>query len=222
MRAVVFDMDGVIVDSEAQWKRLEMDFFQETLPAWREHHHELIVGMGVEDVYGFLVREFGLAMGKSEYMHRSDEVARKVYLQRADLASGFITLALGLKHRGIRTAIASSAPSRWISLVVDRFSLSPLLDEIVSADDVGGKTKPQPDIYLEAAARLQIPTAECLAIEDSAIGLLAAKRAGLRVAAYRSTHNITQDLSAADFELSGFDGLDYDRLIARLRLAADS
>ena len=220
MRAVVFDMDGVIVDSEAQWKALEAEFFRATVPAWREEHHAKIVGMGVEDVYEFLVREFGLTLGKVEFLHRSDEVARKVYLQQVELAEGFIPLALGLKHRGIRTAIASSSPSRWIALVVDRFSLSPLLDEIVSADDVGGRTKPLPDIYLEAAARLKIPTVECLAIEDSSIGLLAAKRAGLRTAAFRSTHNTDQDLSLADFELSSFDGLDYDRLIARLKLAS--
>lgn len=180
MKAVVFDMDGVLVDSEAQWK----------------------------------------AMGKTEFLHRSDEVARKVYRERVELADGFIPLALGLKHRGVRVAIASSAPSRWIAHVVDRFSLSPLLDEVVSADDVGGRTKPAPDAYLEAAARLQVPTGECLAVEDSAIGLLAAKRAGLRAAAYRTVHNAAQDLSLADFELSGFDGLDYDRLLARLKLAA--
>ena len=219
MRAIVFDMDGVIVDSESQWKALEADFFRATVPAWREEHHEKIVGMGVEDVYEFLVREFDLTLGKAEFLRRSDEVARKVYLQRVEIAEGFIPLALGLKHRGIRVAIASSSPSRWIAHVVDRFSLSPLLDEIVSADDVGGRTKPLPDIYLEAAARLKIPTIECLAIEDSSIGLLAAKRAGLRTAAFRTAHNHAQDLSLADFELSGFDGLDYDRLVARLKLA---
>lgn len=219
MRAVVFDMDGVIVDSEAQWKALEEEFLRAAVPSWRAEHHEKIVGMGVEDVYEFLKREFDLPMGKTEFLERSDEVARKVYLQRVELAEGFIPLALGLKHKGLGVAIASSSPSRWIALVVNRFSLSPLIDEIVSADDVGGRTKPQPDIYLEAAARLKIPTVECLAIEDSSIGLLAAKRAGLRTAALRTTHNTEQDLSLADFELSSFDGLDYDRLVARLKLA---
>ena len=219
MRAVVFDMDGVIVDSESQWKALEAEFFRATVPAWRTEHHDKIVGMGVEDVYQFLVREFDLALGKAEFLHRSDEIARKVYKQRVEIAEGFIPLALELKHKGIRTAIASSSPSRWIALVVDRFSLSPLLDEVVSADDVGGRTKPLPDIYLEAAARLKIPTVECLAIEDSSIGLLAAKRAGLRMAAFRTSHNTAQDLSLADFELSGFDGLDYNRLLARVKLA---
>ena len=64
MRAVVFDMDGVIVDSEAQWKALEAEFFRAAVPAWREEHHHKIVGMGVEDVFEFLVREFRLTMGK--------------------------------------------------------------------------------------------------------------------------------------------------------------
>ncbi|MDE2509726.1 MAG: HAD-IA family hydrolase [Elusimicrobia bacterium] len=219
MRAVVFDMDGVIVDSESQWKELEEEFFRATVPSWKAADHEQIVGMGVEDVFHHLVKKFDLTMGKTEFLSRSDEVARKVYLQRVELADGFIHLALGLKHKGIRTAIASSSPSRWIAHVVDRFSLSPLLDEIVSADDVGGHTKPAPDIYLEAASRLKIPTVDCLAIEDSSIGLLAAKRAGLRTAAFRTAHNEKQDLSLADFELSGFAGLDYDRLIARLKLA---
>jgi len=217
MKAIVFDMDGVIVDSEAQWKALEEEFFRSAVPSWREEHHERIVGLGVEDVYYFLVREYGLAMGKVEFLDRSDKVAKKVYLERTECAEGFLDLARGLKHRGIRTAIASSSPERWIKLVVERFALSPLLDAVVSADDVGGRTKPLPDIYLEAAARLGLPTGECLAIEDSAVGVLAAKRAGLKVAAFRTVHNEGQDLSAADFELGSFAGLDYDRLMSRLR-----
>ncbi|MDE2490714.1 MAG: HAD-IA family hydrolase [Elusimicrobia bacterium] len=216
---MIFDMDGVIVDSEAQWKALEAEFFRAAIPGWREEHHAQLVGLGVEDVYEHLSRTHGLKMGKTEFLGRSDEVARKVYLQRVELAPGFVDLALGLKHRRIKTAIASSSPSRWIAHVVDRFSLSPLLDEIVSADDVGGRTKPLPDIYLEAAARLKVPTPDCLAIEDSAIGLLAAKRAGLKCAALRTAHNAEQDLSTADFELSGFPGLDYERLTARLKAA---
>lgn len=217
MRAVVFDMDGVIVDSEHAWKELEAAFFAEQVPGWSQSHHERIVGMGVEDVYHHLVKEYDLALGKHEFLERCDLVAKKIYNERVDIADGFLDLARELKHLGVRTAIASSSPERWIRLVVDRFSLSPLLDTVVSADDVGGKTKPFPDIYLEAAARLELPTVECLAIEDSAIGVLAAKRAGYKVAAFRTDHNQGQDLKQADFELSGFSGLDAKKLQARLR-----
>ncbi len=217
MKAVIFDMDGVIVDSEARWKEVEAEFFRETVPGWKEADNDRITGLGVEDLHRFLVEEFDLSMGKVEFLGHCDVSARKVYQDRVDCSEGFLDLARHLKHKGVRTAIASSSPERWVKLVVDRFELSPLLDAIVSADDVGGKTKPLPDVYLEAASRLNLPPGECLAIEDSAIGLLAAKRAGMKVAAYRTEHNEGQDLTTADFELGSFAGLDYDRLISRLR-----
>jgi len=175
------------------------------------------VGMGVDDVYEFLSKTCRLRMGRREFVQRSDDVARKVYLERVDVADGFLDLARELKHLRVGTAIASSSPERWIRMVVDRFALSPLFDAIVSADDVGARTKPFPDIYLEACARLKTPAPECLAVEDSAIGLLAAKRAGLRCAALRTEHNQDQDLAIADFELSSFAGLNYEKLVSRLR-----
>lgn len=217
MKAVIFDMDGVIVDSEAQWKSLESAYFRELAPSWTTAHDERAVGLGVEDLHRFLVKEFEVTITKNEFLAHCDITAKKVYEQRVECAKGFLDLARELKHGGIKTAIASSSPAHWIKMVVDRFALSPLLDTIVSADDVGGRTKPLPDIYLEAASRLKLPTIECLAIEDSSIGLLAAKRAGMKTAGYRNGSNDGQDLSIADFELGGFPGLSYEKLISRLR-----
>lgn len=217
MKAVIFDMDGVIVDSEAQWKAVEAEFFRATVTGWKDEHNDRITGLGVEDLHRFLVKEYDLTMGKVEFLAHCDVSALKVYRDRVDCSEGFLELARHLKHRGIRTGIASSSPERWIRIVVERFELTPLLDTIVSADDVGGRTKPLPDIYLEAAARLDVPPGECLAIEDSSIGVLAAKRAGMKIAGFRTAHNEGQDLSGADFELGSFLGLDYERLIARLR-----
>ncbi len=217
MKAVIFDMDGVIVDSEAQWKAVEAEFFRATVTGWKDEHNDRITGLGVEDLHRFLVKEYDLTMGKVEFLAHCDVSALKVYRDRVDCSEGFLELARHLKHRGVRTGIASSSPERWVRIVVERFELTPLLDTVVSADDVGGRTKPLPDLYLEAAARLDAPPGECLAIEDSAVGVLAAKRAGMKVAAYRTAHNEGQDLSGADFELGSFRGLDYERLIARLR-----
>ncbi|NNN07384.1 MAG: HAD-IA family hydrolase [Elusimicrobia bacterium] len=215
--AVVFDMDGVIVDSEAQWKAQEESFFRAAVPAWRAEHHERIVGLGVEDVYHFLVREFGLKMPLADYLARCEEVAREVYLHKVVVADGFRELLADLRRRKIPTAIASSSPRRWINLVMDRFALAPHFDAVVSADDVGGRTKPAPDIYLEAVRRLSRTPAECLAIEDSAVGVRAAKAAGLICAALRTSHNADQDLRLADLELAGFAGQDYPSLDARAR-----
>ncbi len=217
MRAVIFDMDGVIVDSEAQWKELEAKWFRELAPGWTAQHDERAVGLGVEDLHRFFVKEFGIELSKRDFLDHCDLTAKKVYEQRVECSEGFLDLARELKHKGVKTAIASSSPAHWIKMVVDRFALSPLLDAVVSADDVGGRTKPFPDIYLEAAARLAVPTVECLAIEDSAIGALAAKRAGMKVAAFRNGANDGQDLSIADFELGGFSGLSLEKLASRVR-----
>lgn len=217
MKAVVFDMDGVIVDSEAQWKKLEGKYFRALAPGWSKEHDERAVGLGVEDLHRLLVREFRVKVDRQEFLAHCDVTARQVYEEHVECSAGFLDLARELKHKGVKTAIASSSPERWVRMVVERFWLSPLLDTVVSADDVGGKTKPLPDLYLEAAARLRLPTIECLAIEDSSIGLLAAKRAGMKAAAFRNGSNDAQDLSIADFELASFSGLSYEKLVSRLR-----
>ena len=217
MRAVVFDMDGVIVNSESEWKSLAGGYFRELAPAWTHEHDERAVGLGVEDLHRFLVTEFKAKIDLRDFLEECEVTARKVYRERVECADGFLDLARELKHKGVKTAIASSSPDRWVKMVIERFSLSPLLDAVVTADDVGGKTKPLPDIYLEAASRLAVPTVECLAIEDSSIGLLAAKRAGMKAAAFRNGTNDGQDLSLADFELGSFSGLGYDKLVSRLR-----
>jgi HAD superfamily hydrolase (TIGR01509 family) len=171
--------------------------------------------MGVDDLYRHLVETHGLKIPRAEFMDRSDRVARSVYEERVALAPGFLDLLADLDRRGVPAAVASSSPARWIALVLERFALRPRFRAVVSADDAAGRTKPFPDIYLEAVRRLALPPADCLAIEDSAIGLRAAKSAGLRAAALRTPHNAEQDLSGADFELSGFPGLDHARLAAR-------
>ena len=200
-------MDGVIVDSEAQWKELEREFFRAMLPDWREEHHAEIVGMGVEDVYRHLTRKHGLEMTLADFLKRSDDVARRVYEEEVSLAPGFLSFLDRLKAAELPAALASSSPRRWIDLVLNRYKLAPRFSAIVSADDVGGRTKPLPDIYAEAVKRLGLSPAICVAVEDSAIGLASAKAAGLRAAGLRTPHNRDQDLSAADLLIYSFSGL---------------
>ena len=219
IEAVVFDMDGVLVDSESQWKSLEAAYFRRLAPGWGPEHDERSVGLGVEDLHRFLVSEFGVGISLSEFVAHCDETAREVYERRVVLTPGFVELARGLRARGVKTALASSSPARWVELVTRRFALSPLLDAVAAADDAGGKTKPFPDLYLLALSRVGVSPARALAVEDSEIGLLAARRAGMVCAAFRNGANAGQDLSAADFELAGFSGLDAQALLSRAERA---
>lgn len=205
-KAVVFDMDGVIVDSELQWQLASFDFFKRRVPLWRDEDNHRIVGLGVEDLYHFLVREYSLSAGKHEFLKECHDLAQLVYTERCTLAQGFRELVAALRVRGLKVGLASSSPRAWIDFVLGRFGLT--FDALACADDVpSGKTKPEPDIYRLCLARLGIEPAEAVAVEDSRFGVTAAKAAGLRCVALRNGANDAQDLSLADAEARGYSEL---------------
>jgi HAD superfamily hydrolase (TIGR01509 family) len=206
-RAVLLDMDGVIVDSELQWKLLEAPFFTRILGRWDEADHRHIVGLGVKELHGWLVDHHGLKQTQPEFLKECEGLARQVYAEKVTLTpglSGFMERVSGKRTLGL----ASSSPRAWIDLVLGRFKLGPYFQAVLSGDDVPGRTKPEPDIYLEAARRLALEPKDCLAVEDSKLGVAAAKAAGMRCAAFRNGHNHEQDLSKADFEFHSFAELE--------------
>lgn len=204
-------MDGVIVDSELQWQLCEGEFFRRLClsPAWRDEDHHKIVGLGVHDLYHWLVREYSLTAAKDAFLKECHGLADVVYKERVSLTPGFKEFLHEIRRRRIPVGLASSSPKAWIALVLGRFKLEEAFDAQACADDVpAGKTKPEPDLYELALKRLGGPAAaRCLAIEDSVLGVRAAKRAGLSCAALRNGANDAQDLSSADFEVRSFTEL---------------
>ena len=220
MRAVIFDMDGVIVDSELQWRLAAQSFYRRLLPHWRDEDNDKIVGLGVLDLYHWLVKEYSLTTGKDIFLADCHALARVVYGERVSLTPGFKELLGDLRRRRIPVALASSSPKAWVQMVLQRFALEGAFAAQAVADDVlEGRTKPEPDLYQLVLSRLGLTAAGCLAIEDSTYGVRAAKRAGLRCAALRNGANDAQDLSQADFELSGLENAGYELLISRLNAA---
>lgn len=216
MKAVLLDMDGVMVDSEHQWKLLEVPFLAGLLGRWTDADHERIVGLSVVDLHGFLVREHGLKLGREEFLKRSEGQAQEVYRERVALAPGLLEALEDWRSNGVALGVASSSHRRWIRIVLERFKLEGYFTAVVSGDDVEGRTKPHPDIYLKAAAGVSAAPKDCVAVEDSSIGLTAAKTAGMRCVAYRSGTNDSQDLSMADLEARHFGELRYEALARRL------
>lgn len=211
-KAVILDMDGVIVDSEHQWKQIERPFFQEIVPGWTEEDFERIVGLGVMDLYCLLVKEYRMAMPQDRFLQRCSDVAEEVYCRRVCLAPGIEHFLSELEKQDLPVALASSSSRPWIKMVLDRFELHSRFKATVSVDDVGGEGKPAPAIYYRARAMLGVCAENCLAVEDSFYGVLAAKRADIScVVGFRNGGNAEQDLSLADFEVSGFGEL-HERL----------
>ncbi|MBI4386451.1 MAG: HAD-IA family hydrolase [Elusimicrobia bacterium] len=200
-QAVLFDMDGVVADSEHQWHLLEGSLFGKILPSWREEDHEKIVGLGVLDLHRFLVAEFGLQEPRERFLSMCDEAAEEVYRKRTTLTPGFLDALEWVRSEKISLGLASSSPRNWVRMVLDRFDLEKKFRVIVTADDVGGEGKPSPAIYLRAAKLLGAEPARCAAIEDSRHGVLAAKRAGMFCVALRNGTNEKQIFSEADVEI---------------------
>lgn len=212
IRGLVLDMDGVIVDSELQWRLAEAEFFKSLVPSWTDDHHERIVGLSPVDCFHYLRDHYGMTRSREEFMALCDVMARRIYAER-------VALTPSIPFGRLPTAIASSSPRPWIELVLRRFDLSKHISAIASGDETPGRTKPHPDLYQLACKRLGLPPAECLAIEDSNVGVRAAKAAGLLAAAYRNGHNDGQDLSMADVEFRDFAAFDYAAVSSRLSRA---
>ncbi|ADJ13413.1 HAD family hydrolase [Halalkalicoccus jeotgali] len=211
MDVVLFDMDGVIVDSEDYWVERERE---ELLPAVVEEDVPVseITGMNYKEIYEYLDSNYTTLVERSEYIDRFEALAEEIYTEHAELMPGFRDLLEALHERGVRTAIVSSSPPDWIGTVTDRFDLAGF-DEIVSAEHIDGPGKPEPAIYEHAAGEMDVSPAECVVVEDSEHGVEAAAAAGAYTIAYGTATNDEHDHSAADEHVSGPEEL-RERLLA--------
>ena len=198
MHAVLFDMDGVLVDSEDYWVDLERE---ELLPAVVPDQDVAvaeITGMNYREIYDYLDAEYETAVSREEFIDLFEDVAQDIYHERVELLEGTHDLLTELDERGVPRALVSSSPHEWIDLVLDRFDLREGFDEVVSAEDVDGDGKPEPDVFEYAAETVSTPPSACVAVEDSENGVESAARAGTTVVAYRIDAHDDLDLSAAD------------------------
>jgi HAD superfamily hydrolase (TIGR01509 family) len=212
MDAVIFDMDGVIVDSEIHWKTTEGFFLQSLISGWSAHDQDRIIGLGVLDLYALLVDTYQMQKTQEEFLEIYQVMANEIYGQKVSLIAGFTELLTALNTNYIPVALASSSPTSWINIMLERFSLRDSFQVVVSADELKGQGKPSPAIYLLTASRLGIRPDRCVAIEDSKNGVLSAKNAEMFCVGFRNGFNDEQDLSRADVIIHHFAELDWKNL----------
>jgi HAD superfamily hydrolase (TIGR01509 family) len=206
-QALIFDMDGVIVDSELHWKSLEGYFLQSLIPGWTMQDQGRIIGMSLENLYTMLRDEYGMAESEQAFLEQYHMMAEQIYREKARLLPGFRETLDRLLAMEVPLALASSSPRNWIEIVLDKFDLRSAFRVVVSAGEIGGKGKPAPDIYLYTAEKLGVPPGGCIVIEDSKNGVLSAGNAGMYCIGFRNGFNEEQDLSAADVVIDGYEGL---------------
>jgi HAD superfamily hydrolase (TIGR01509 family) len=193
--AVLFDMDGVLVDSQRYWESFEEEYlFGELLGD--EVDRSGITGRSVWDIHAHLVDEYDVGVSQADFIAAYHERAREIYFDEATATPGVADLIRSLRERGYPVGIVSSSPREWIGWVVEEFSLGPL-ELLWSAEDVDGPGKPDPHIYETAAAKLGVDPTRCVVVEDSENGMTAAVRAGAYVIGYRAAPGAAPEVARA-------------------------
>jgi HAD superfamily hydrolase (TIGR01509 family) len=184
--AVVFDLDGVVVDSEQVWDDVRERLARERGGAWHDGAQADMMGMSSPEWSRYMHERIGLPESPQEI---NDEVVRRM-LQRYRASLPLLDGAVDAIRRlagSFRLAVASSSNRPLIELVLEQAGVADLFEAVVSSEEVS-RGKPAPDVYLEAARRLGVEPRRAAAIEDSASGIRSAHAAGLRVLAIPNAH----------------------------------
>lgn len=213
--AVVFDFDGLILDTE--WA-----IFESAVAAFSAHGHTLtieawstIIGTNTDDDDAWWpalcatagVRDFDLALFVEAYEQQDRSIR-----DRLPANPGVTELLTALTDAGVPVGIASSSSRGWLDRHIGRLGLTHHFGTLVGADLVGGVGKPAPDVYLKACADLGADPVRSVALEDSAHGATAAKAAGMTVVAVPSRITIHNDFAHADLVVDSLLDVTVDRL----------
>ena len=178
INAVIFDMDGVMIDSEPLWEKTERILLARRSIDYSPDYRDKIVGLNQRDSGRLLVDTFDLDETVDDIINERISILTSIYEKELELIPALVPLLGQLAREGYRLAVASSSPLRVVNFVLDMFSLHNHFLTVVSGDSVGNG-KPHPDIYVHTAETLGVKPAECVAIEDSINGLRSAKGAGM-------------------------------------------
>jgi HAD superfamily hydrolase (TIGR01509 family) len=186
IECVVFDLDGVIVDSEQVWDDVREQLVRERGGRWHEGAQAAMMGMSSPEWSAYMHDELGLRESPQQI---NDEVVRRMlerYRESLPLIDGAVEAVRRLAS-AFTLGVASSSNRPLIDAVLDGAAIAGCFAAVVSSEEVA-RGKPAPDVYLEATRRLEVEPAQCAAVEDSSNGLRAAHAAGMRVLAVPNAH----------------------------------
>ena len=198
IKAVIFDMDGVMINSEPLWEKTERKLLARRGIDYSPDYRDKIVGLNQKDSGRLLVDTFELDETVEDIINERVDILTEIYKKELETVEPLVPLLNELRNEGVPLAVASSSPMRLIKFVLEMFSLEDYFEVLVSGECTENG-KPHPDIYLEAARLLGVEPSECLAIEDSINGVLSAKAAGMVCVAVPDKRLTPDRFKDADF-----------------------
>jgi len=212
IKAVIFDLDGVIVESEnAHIEAEKQTFLKYGVRISAEELHRY-TGTTANAMFTELIKKYELNATFEDMFRQKENILFRLLEEDAEPTKGIITLIRKLKSKRIKLAIGSGSTKKQIKYVLGRLSITHFFDSIVGAEDVV-HGKPDPETFLRAATELDVNPNECLVVEDAELGVEAAKRAHMKCLGYKNPNSGNQDLSKADIIADDFSKLNVTTLL---------
>src|SRR5215216_3624788 len=184
--AVIFDLDGVLADSEPWWNQIDAKLLSEHGVSYRGEYHRNVLGVSYRLAVEFYKNAFHISASVEELMRRRGEIATDFFANHVGLFPSAKTTLEQLREMKLHLALATSSLSASARPFLDRTGIGSIFRVVVTGDEVQ-RGKPHPDIYLRTSKKLGTSPEACLVIEDALAGIAAAKAANMRVAAIPDT-----------------------------------
>jgi HAD superfamily hydrolase (TIGR01509 family) len=213
INTVIFDMDGVIVDTEPVHHYAYNEHFKQLNIEITPEIYASFTGNSTKNIFEKLKAHFNLEQDVQTLVETKRNLFNDAFDKKEDLylLDGVEDLIKELHQNGMQLVLASSSAKVTINRIFNRFDLHQYFTHIVSGEDFP-KSKPHPAIFEHAAFLSETPRENCIVIEDSTNGILAAKSAGIYCIGYDSVNSKMQDYSKADEVIRNFNELSFDRI----------
>ena len=207
IKAVIFDLDGTLVDSMWMWREIDIEYLGRFGIPLPETLQKEISGMSFSETAVYFKESFGIPDSLEKMKQDWNDMAFYKYTHEVPLKPGVLDFLKRLKSQGIRTGIATSNSKELVKTAVESLHIAEYLDEIHTSCEVA-KGKPAPDIYLLVAECLGVAPKHCLVFEDIPEGILSGKRAGMKVCAVEDEFSLgmtEEKKKLSDYYITHYD-----------------